>query len=140
MNWILRLFILVVFAASLCGQEQNGGSCLGKATTQAEMDACASQDFHNADAEMNRVYQQILKKYAARPTFVRRLKLAQEAWIKFRDAHMNALYYDPEDAEDSGSVYPMCKEMEATRLTTERTAALKRILGPQQEGEVCRFG
>ncbi|MGC2420141.1 MAG: lysozyme inhibitor LprI family protein [Candidatus Acidiferrales bacterium] len=136
-----RLLVLLVLAAPLCGQERTtGDSCLDKANTQYEMDICAAQGFDKADAEMNRVYQQILTKYAANPSFIRRMKLAQEAWIKFRDAHMDALYYDPEDAKDSGSVYPMCKQTEATSLTLERLEALKRILGPQPEGEVCRFG
>jgi uncharacterized protein YecT (DUF1311 family) len=138
MNRVVLLAILVAFPFSISGQERTaaGNACFEKASSQIELNACASEAFKKADSELNLVYQQILKQYASDTGLVRRLRLAQEAWIKFRDAEMEALY--PTGDTGQGSVSPMCKAMEMTRLTGERTAQLKRILD-RKEGDVCPF-
>jgi uncharacterized protein YecT (DUF1311 family) len=104
------------------------------------MTACATEGLKNADTQLNLVYRQLLKKYAARKNFITKLKLAEEAWVKFRDAHIESLYSesDKDQTRAEGSVYPMCKPMELTRLTVERTKALKNML-EHQEGDVCAF-
>lgn len=114
--------------------------CFAKAANQAEITACAGQAFDKADAELNVVYQQLLKKHAAHKNFIKKLKLAQEAWLKFRDAHIESLYPSPDEDQlrAEGTVYPMCKAMEMTRLTVERTRTLKNMLNPK-EGDVCGF-
>jgi uncharacterized protein YecT (DUF1311 family) len=104
------------------------------------MTTCATEGLKKADAELNLVYRQLLKKYAARKNFISKLKLAEEAWVKFRDAHIESLYSESEEDQmrAEGSVYPMCKAMELTRLTVERTTALKNMLD-HEEGDVCAF-
>jgi uncharacterized protein YecT (DUF1311 family) len=82
------------------------------------------------------LYRQLLKKYAADQNFVKKLKLAQEAWVKFRDAHIESVYPDEKQSRAEGTAYPMCKAMELTSLTVERTKALKNMLNPK-EGNVC---
>ena len=143
MNKAFLIAALLALPGSIAGQEptQQIDPCFEKATTQSDMTTCATEGSKKADAELNLVYGQLLRKYAAHKNFVRKLKLAEEAWIKFRDAHMESLYYSESEEGQlraEGSVYPMCKAMELTRLTIERTNALKRILNPQ-EGDVCAF-
>jgi uncharacterized protein YecT (DUF1311 family) len=142
MNRFLLLGLFLILPLSGSGQEPtaSGNPCFEKASSQTELNACASEAFSKADAELNLVYQQLLRNYAADNGLVRRLRLAEQAWVKFRDAHMEALYPEPETGQGSneGSVYPMCKAMEMTRLTIERTEDLKRILNPT-EGDVCAF-
>ena len=112
--------------------------CFDKAKTQADMNSCAADASNEADAELNRVYQQLLKKHAGQKNYIAKLKLAQEAWVEFRNAHIEFLY--PEVNEDQvrseGTVYPMCRTREITRLTRERIKTLENLLNPQ-EGDVC---
>jgi uncharacterized protein YecT (DUF1311 family) len=54
------------------------------AMTQADMNECAGGDYAKADAQLNKVYKQVLGKADA--TQKPQLKAAQNAWIKFRDS------------------------------------------------------
>ena len=136
---VAALFVLPI---SVSTQEPPAQTdpCFAKATTQAGITACAGQAFDKSDAELNVVYQQLLKKHAGHKNFIKKLKLAQEAWLKFRDAHIESLYPNPEEdhLRAEGTVYPMCKAMEMTRLTVKRTKTLKRMLNPK-EGDACGF-
>lgn len=141
MKKLLLIVALLGWPISVPTQEPmpQTDSCFARATSQAEITACAGQALDKADAELNLVYQQLQKKYAANKDFIKRLRLAQEAWLKFRDAHIESLY--PSDAQQQkaeGTVYPMCKAMEMTRLTIERTKTLRNLLSPK-EGDVCGF-
>ena len=139
MNKILCVLFLLALPVATSSQGPNTGisPCMEKATTQGEINACATEDLKRADTELNQLYQQILKKYATDQVFIQKLRLAEEAWVKFREAHVAAL--DSElDPSSMGSVYPMCKAMEITRLTNERVEDLKRILN-HPEGDVCAF-
>lgn len=140
MNKTLLIIALLVLPISASGQElaRQTDPCFDKATTQSELNTCATRALDSADVDLNRVYQQLLKKHAVQKTFIKKLKLAQEAWLKFRDAHIESFY--PELNEDQlraeGTIYSMCKVMENTRLTIERTEELKRMLNPK-EGDIC---
>ena len=141
MKQILQVAALMVVPVLVSTQEPTppqADPCFAKATTQAEATDCARKALDKADAELNLVYQELLRTHSADKSFVKRVKLAQEVWVKFRDAHIESLY--PSQAEGGeraeGTVYPMCKAMEITRLTVERTNTLKRMLTPK-EGDVC---
>jgi uncharacterized protein YecT (DUF1311 family) len=137
MNKIICLGFFLVLPLSISGQQQTvGESCLEKAASQTEMNICAAEDFRRADTELNLVYQQLLQKYSGDKVLVQKLRLAEEAWIKFREAQAAALYGERD--QFSGSVYPMCRAMGMTRLTMERVEDLKRMLNPR-EGDVCAF-
>jgi uncharacterized protein YecT (DUF1311 family) len=105
------------------------------AQTQAESNRDACSTYKNADAEMNRTYKQILEKYQRENVFIEKLKAAQRAWIKFRDADLESLY--PDTGSAYGSVSPMCRCVALTELTTERTKSLKRWIDGVEEGDVC---
>lgn len=108
--------------------------------TQSDMSQCAAGHFKQADAELNQVWQQIQSKYADQPLFLARLKLAQRAWLKFRDAEMDATYplakgQDPR--AQYGSVYPMCVSESRATLTQQRIKQLRVWLNGVEEGDVC---
>lgn len=139
MNRILCVLFLLALPVATSSQapKTTSSPCMQKATTQTEINACAAEDLKRADSELNQLYQQVLKKYAGDQIFIQKLRLAEEAWVKFRDAYMAAL--DSEvDPSSVGSVYPMCKAVEMTRITNERVQDLKRILS-HPEGDVCAF-
>lgn len=115
--------------------ESTQNPCWQKAFTQLAMDQCAAQDFTDADAEMNRVYRQVLTKFVAEPDRVSLIRKAERAWIDFRDAEVEALYPRNEEAAH-GTAWRMCRPIELTRLTQEHTKALRLIL-KGREGDVC---
>lgn len=85
----------------------------------------ADASFQQADAALNRVYQQIRRQYRDQPRFLDKLKAAQLAWIRFRDAELQARYPPTADGDPSisdGSMYPTCIASAMERLTRERTA------------------
>lgn len=99
--------------------------------------ATQAADFKAADAELNRVYQQVLAKYADEPTFVHRFKQAQRAWIKFRDAHLEARYPALDKRGEYGSIYSLCFSNLMAELTEARTQQLKLWLDGIGEGDGC---
>jgi uncharacterized protein YecT (DUF1311 family) len=133
----LTLFGFVMFRANIAVHAQDNDPCLDK-QTQSEMSACETERYQKADAELNRVFQQLLAKHAARKRFTQKLRLAEEAWIKFRDAHIESLYSEENTLYAYGSVFPMCKAIQLTSLTATRTQFLKNMLSPV-EGDVCGF-
>jgi uncharacterized protein YecT (DUF1311 family) len=110
--------------------------CWDTAQTQAELNTCAGKDFRKSDEEMNRLYQALLKKHESKKVFVEKLREAQRAWLRYRDAHLNSWY--PDVNKHYGTVQPICSGFILVRLTEERIRELKDMLTPV-EGDVCGF-
>jgi uncharacterized protein YecT (DUF1311 family) len=98
--------------------------------SQLEMNQCAFDDFSKADKELNRTYQSLLKKEADDQLFISKLRLAQKAWMAFRDAELEARFACAErDVKLCwGSVYPTLVYSRNAELTRERTKQLKQIM------------
>ena len=107
-----------------------------RAQTHFELNQCACDEYKKADADLNRVYQQLLSVKGREQQFAERLKIAQRAWIVFRDAQLESLYSAPDPYVQYGSVYPMCYCLAQKELTVHRTQQLKQMLNPK-EGDVC---
>lgn len=108
--------------------------CFGQ--TQLEINEGVYSDYQKADKELNSTYQKILKEYNADPAFIKNLKIAQNIWIKFRDAEVN-MKYPPREPGYYGSIQPTCWNMYMTELTQKRTKELKIWLVGIEEGDVC---
>jgi len=105
--------------------------------TQGELNDCFCSQYKKADAELNRIYQELIAANGHDKVFVDKLKIAQRAWIAFRDAQLEATYPETGDPQVKyGSVYPMCYCMAQQNLTEERTKHLRRMLR-STEGDVC---
>jgi uncharacterized protein YecT (DUF1311 family) len=136
---ILKLFtaLLLVLCLSMTVSAQKQAKscdCLDKAKTQSELNDRTGQSAAEAERELNKTYQSILKKYADQPAFVGRMRLAQRAWLRFRDAQLE-MRFPPSD--QSGSAEPMCYAQYKAELTQERTQQLKPWLKGIEEGDVC---
>jgi len=125
----------------LSGQQrqQSFTDCDKTAHTQADLTECGSNDYKSADDELNRTYQQLLKKAAGDPVAVQKISAAQRAWVAFRDAQIAALYPAEDKQKEYGTVFPMCANLALADLARERTKMLKRMLNPV-EGDVCDGG
>jgi len=134
---ISLILSVVVFSVARDASGQKGDPCFSK-RTQSELNSCEFAQYAMVDAELNSVYGELIAKYKTDDEFVKRLRIAQESWLKFRDADLSSLYYQENIPEAYGSVHPMCKALELIRLTNERVKELEEMLHPE-EGDVCAF-
>lgn len=108
---------------------------LAPASGFAEDDKQAESPCTKADKELNRVYKKVRMTYKDDPLFLAKLKVAERAWVKFRDGHMESRY--PLDQSQYGSVFGECWCMELAWITQERTNQLKAWLKGTEEGDMC---
>jgi uncharacterized protein YecT (DUF1311 family) len=102
--------------------------CAEKANTQADMSACAAEELKRADAELNRVYQQLLQKRKSDPVATAKTREAQRAWVTFRDAHMQEAFPAADKATTYGSMFGLDYSLEEASVTRERSAMLRQML------------
>lgn len=105
--------------------------------SQTEMNQEAYAHYKEKDAELNLVYNKILKEYGNEKDFIINLKKAQNIWIQFRDAEMAMRFPKEDKGLHYGSVYPMCRSYILAEMTEQRTNKLKVWLEGIEEGEVC---
>ena len=98
--------------------------------SQLAMNQCALEDYERVDKELNQVWLQLLAKEKDNPVYIKKLRVAQRAWITFRDAETEATFA----CEDSnprlcwGSMYPMLYHAVLSELTEARIQRLKQYL------------
>lgn len=126
----MKIFLFVLMAILGASVWADAAPKCNTAGNQLELNACASADFERADVELNKTYQMILKKMADEPLFVRKLRVAQNAWLVFRDADLDARFSCAENDVRRcwGSMYPMSYLARKTELTKDRTRQLQQIL------------
>ena len=95
--------------------------------SQHELNRCAARARDKADAELNKVYRELIKETGT--TERAKLRAAQLAWIKFRDTQCD---YESV-GNKGGSIYPMVFSFCLARITAARTAQLQEILREQTE-------
>ena len=109
----------IALAAPAHAQQTAVQRCIDAAHTQLEMTTCAVDERVRADRELNQAYQALLP--TLEPERRELLRVAQRAWIAFRDAH--CAFEESEFA--GGSMAPMIESLCVARLTEERTRELK---------------
>ena len=96
---------------------------------QMTMNICADHDLKASDKMLNAAYQALLKKLS--PEGRQKLKLAQNAWIAYRDAQCE---FDTFGSRN-GSIFPMIHSACLDTLTQAQTKVLNQQL-ECQEGDV----
>lgn len=122
-----RVIFLMVFAASVILPLHTG-----RAQSQSEMNAQASEDLDKADQELNRLYKKILSARQADAKFCSDLREAQRAWLKYVDYHLKTCF--PLDEGENprevyGSIYPLDYATTKTALLQERIKQFKSLGG-----------
>jgi len=105
--------------------------------TQFEMNNCANKGYKSTDEKLNQVYKLIQKKYANDSAFLNKLKIAQKAWLQYRDAQLDMMYPHKNENDYYGSVFGMCENNYLEKLTIERIKILQQWLDGTEEGDVC---
>ena len=136
---IVSVTLILFFSFPLVLPQQrktSKGDPCSKAMTQASLNSCFCERAQKADAQLNDVYQQLLKKNASDTNFIEKLKISERAWVAFRDAQLEAIYPDPDPRAAYGTVFTMCECMAREELTMDRVKQLRRML-KSVEGDVC---
>ena len=113
------LIAAALLAAAAHAQKREEQSPCADAQTQAELNVCAGRKFKEADAELNRVYNQLTSKVDS--MYRAKLKAAEVSWLKYRDDNCDyetALY-------EGGSMRPMVYSFCLERMTKARAAELR---------------
>src|SRR5215468_5025005 len=66
--------------------------CQKKASSQRDLQACADHEFARVEAAMTRKYQQLLSRTKCDTIAENKIRAAQESWLAFRDAQVEAIY------------------------------------------------
>ena len=124
MRIALRLPVFLLALVAAAGLAASGparaGDC-AHATTQLQMDQCASQSYHTAQTQLAVVYGQIAKRLKNDPGKTKLFVTAETAWANFRDAECKFA----SSASAGGSSYPMVVNSCLQRLTAARVKDLK---------------
>jgi uncharacterized protein YecT (DUF1311 family) len=101
------------------------------------MTETACNKLKTAEAALGRTFELILKGKAADADFGKAFGEAQTAWATYRDAHVRAIYPDP-DPRAYGSAYSMCRCSLREQMTTQRMRDLRRLwIDGMPQGDVC---
>ncbi len=111
--------LLACAGASAQKEQKEQESPCAEAGTQYEMNQCAHKEFTTADAELNKVYAELVAKLDVKRRA--RLKESEQAWIKYRDANCE---YESSQYE-GGTMRPMVHSFCLARMTAARTGELK---------------
>lgn len=103
---------------------------------QAEMNDAAYKEFRRADSKLNEYYQQILIDYKKNKLFLEKLAVAENSWIKFRDAELEALYPGENKQSLYSSSFSICYYIEKAKLTWARVEQLNEWLEEPVEGTI----
>ena len=133
----IKVTLLFIVILPFLSSANSRSSCIETAMTQSSMNLCAGIRYKEADAELNRVYKKIKGIYKDDKLFLDKLKTAQLAWIKLRDADFDLQYPHKKEPRYYGSAFPMCATGYKARLTFQRVEFLKRWLVGVEEGDVC---
>ena len=114
------LSLLLLSATGAKTQKRSQAGPCENAQTQYEMDECAHKELVAADAELNRVYNQLAAKIDDAEQRAQ-LKTAELAWIKFRDENctFEGLFYK------GGTMRPMIESFCKADVTRTRAAQLR---------------
>lgn len=139
MREFAALILLVGLAtAATWRQPQGRASCRDTARTQAALNECAAAERRGAEEELNKAYELLLARAGAKDSAAaRKIRAAQEAWMAYRDAQIEAMFAAGQKQTAYGSVYPMCVQQLRARWAAERTKELRAMMSRPEEGDVC---
>jgi uncharacterized protein YecT (DUF1311 family) len=112
------LLVLSILPASAQGTKID----CSNAVTQVEMDRCASSQYKAVDADLNKVYKQVLGMVQTQAKD--KLRQAQRAWVNYRDRHCQTVGAQAE----GGSMQPLLITSCLTELAAARIAELEKLL------------
>lgn len=132
---MMRIRILLAMLLIASGTAMAQDSNCTDPQTQAEMNICSFEAFEAADAQLNKLWPQVLERARSTDEFIREsdpdaataeqdMLDAQRAWIRYRDGHCSSQtlrYY-------GGSIAPLMRNSCAAELTQTRVEQFETYL------------
>ncbi|HZS48610.1 MAG TPA: lysozyme inhibitor LprI family protein [Blastocatellia bacterium] len=115
------IFLMLMSIGAFTQTKKKADPC-DSATNQVEMNNCAEREFKAADAQLNKVYNQVMTKLEGEHKT--KLKEAELAWIKYRDTNCDCETF----LNLGGTIYPLVYNGCLTRMTNNRIKELKDLL------------
>jgi uncharacterized protein YecT (DUF1311 family) len=113
MNCIYVLMTVIALLSSARAGTNN--FVCAEATTQREINECASRAFRGADEDLNRLYRETSSKLSGKTK--EKLRKAQVAWLRYRDSTCEAEVA----LLEGGSMAPAARSFCLDRVTRSRT-------------------
>ena len=121
---LLCLPCLFHVLAAAQGKVAKGAPC-GESMTQSEANACSRREYEEADAEMIKVYDQLMSELGGGSgKDQQKLKQAQMLWLRYRDANCES----EASIYEGGTIRPAIYNHCLTSMTRERAARIKAFL------------
>lgn len=131
MVYLTLLGLMLISFRSLAGDLS---PCFEKASTQNDLNQCASNEFKRTKFRLQQVYETLKDRYHADPKFIQNLKESQRAWDQYKNAQLRLKY--PNVPKNYGSVFGMCVDLYLTELMQARIHELESWLDAS-DGDVC---
>jgi|SRR5450432_3360390 uncharacterized protein YecT (DUF1311 family) len=106
----------------------------GFGQTQMKMNKQASAQDEKADDKLTAAYKKILKIYKSDTLFIKNLRTAENAWLRYRDYQVKARFPDYKESP-YGSMLPMCVSEYSKQLTEDHRRELEEWLVGIEEGD-----
>ncbi len=127
---IVALYLAFLPAFAHAAQSTNPKTCMNTAATQTVLNACASEESANIESQRKALYGRILAHTSGQEA-ISKIKRAEEKWIAYRDAYIDAMYPMEDKQRNYGTIYPMEVNLLFTDLTRTHIRELQRLLdGP----------
>ena len=114
-----RISIVLLLATACASAQGKKPVPCADAQTQAEMNICWGKEYKAADATLNQVYGQLMRKLDESEKT--QLKQVEVAWLKYRDANCEFVA----DQYKGGSIRPMIEAMCLADTSRNRTTELR---------------
>ena len=116
---IIVLAIFLLLPSNIQAQKRKKHNPCKNALTMSEMRDCASKEYEKADAELNKVYKELMERLESEVA-KNNLKESEQIWINFRDSNCKF----KSDYEEGGTLprleYVICR----TDMTKGRSKEL----------------
>lgn len=97
------------------------------AQTQIDMNECAHLDFKKADAQLNKLYKELMA--TLEPEQKNSLKRTQQLWLKYKDAQCEYESDEFKGGSIAGLIFSSCQQ----RITQQRNADFVELLKTSQQ-------
>ena len=111
-------------------------NCSIYSQTQSDMTKTAGNSLIKSEKKMAEVLKKIAVLYKDAQNFLKKLRISQNAWLKFREAQLEARYPKSDDEFAYGSSFPMVYAMAKEELNNQRISQLMIWINGVEEGDV----
>ncbi len=133
----LIAIVLVAFSLLSIPQQRSPAfeACIANAKAQSEIHVCASEELARVERELDRLYGRLLTTAAGSAAATEKIEAQRVAWLKYRDAYLDAAYPEADKQAEYGSKYPADSALIQARLTETQVKAVRALLDEYERPE-----